>query len=327
VRRREFIAGIGAAAWPLVARAREGERVRRVGMLAGGAENDPGWSGNRDAFWEGLAKLGWIDGRNLRVDLRFAADDTDRMRTYAAELTRLAPDVIVTVSNAATRAAQQQTKTIPIVYAAGGDPALVGLVRNLARPEGNITGFVAYEASIASKWLELLKDAAPHLTTVAILYDPQIGMMAPGYIAAIEAAAAALSIGIVKAPAHDPAEIMRAVDAFGSTPNGGLVVLQPPRTAVLDAISPLALRYRMPAIYQGLAATAAGGLVSYGNDTSDNFRRAAGYVDRLLRGAKVSELPVQFPTKYKLIINAKTAKAIGLTIPESFLLRADEVIE
>jgi putative ABC transport system substrate-binding protein len=249
------------------------------------------------------------------------------MRAHAAELVRLAPDVIVTAGNAATRAAQEATQTIPIVMAAGGDPAITGMLRNLARPEGNITGFSTPEPSIAGKWLELLKEAAPHLTRVAVLYNPETGLMAPRYVDAIKVAAPTLSVEAVAIPVRNALEIVRAVDSFAEAPNGGLIVLPIPSAAVLDATLPLTLQYRLPAIYQGLSAAAAGGLMAYGADTTDFFRLAASYVDRLLRGAKVNELPLQFPTKFRLVVNLKAAKAIGLAIPEAFLLRADEVIQ
>jgi ABC-type uncharacterized transport system substrate-binding protein len=326
--RRSFLTllGTSAAACPLAARAQQPQRMRRIGLLSLVAENDSGWQSARSALLEGLAKLGWIEGRNLQIDLRFGAGDIGRMRAFAAELVRLAPDVIVTTSNLATRAAQQATQTIPIVMATGGDFVVTGMVRNIARPEGNITGFSTPEPSIAGKWLELLKEAVPHLTRVAILYNPE-SLMAPSYIAAIEAAAPALSVEIVKNPVRDAFEVVRAVDAFAATPNGGLLVLSVPRAGTLDAILRLTLQYRMPAIYQGLAAAAAGGLISYGTDITDHYRRAASYIDRILHGAKVSELPVQLPTKFELVVNLKSAKAIGLTIPETFLVRADEVIE
>jgi putative ABC transport system substrate-binding protein len=328
VHRRSVITllGTSAAAWPLAARAQQPQRMRRIGLLSLVAENDSGWQSARSALLEGLAKLGWIEGRNLQIDLRFGAGDIGRMRAFAAELVRLAPDVIVTTSNLATRAAQQATQTIPIVMATGGDFVVTGMVRNIARPEGNITGFSTPEPSIAGKWLELLKEAVPHLTRVAILYNPE-SLMAPSYIAAIEAAAPALSVEIVKNPVRDAFEVVRAVDAFAATPNGGLLVLSVPRAGTLDAILRLTLQYRMSAIYQGLAAAAAGGLISYGTDITDHYRRAASYIDRILHGAKVSELPVQLPTKFELVVNLKSAKAIGLTIPETFLVRADEVIE
>jgi putative ABC transport system substrate-binding protein len=276
---------------------------------------------------EELAKFGWIEGRNLLIEFRSGADDVDRMRAQATELVRSTPNVIVTVANAATRAAQQATQTIPIVIAAGSDTVVTGMVHNLARPEGNTTGLTSTVASIVGKWLELLKEAAPHLTRVAVLYNPETGLMAPSYLAAIEASASALSVETVAFPVREALEIAHAIDTFATAPNGGLVVLPPPRAAMLDAIFPLTLRHRLPAIYQGLTAVAAGGLIAYGADASDLFRRAASFVDRLLRGAKVNELPVEFATKFRLIVNLKAAKAIGLTLPESLLSRADEVIE
>jgi putative ABC transport system substrate-binding protein len=327
-RRREFIAGLGgAAAWPLAVRAQQGEQVRRIGVLSGGEENDPGSQIRRTTLLEELSKFGWIEGRNLQIDFRFGGVDIGRMRAHAAELVRLAPDVIGTISNAATRAAQQATQTIPIVMIAGGDPGVTGVARNIARPEGNITGFSTPQPSIASKWLELLKEAAPHVTRVAVLYSPETGLMAPSYIAAIEAAAPVLSIETVAAPVRDAFEIVRAVDTFATVPNGGLVVLLAYGAHLFDAIFRLTLQHRLPAIYQASLAAAAGALISYGADSIDLYRSAASYVDRLLRGAKVNELPLQFPNKFRLVVNLKAAKAIGLTIPESFLLRADEVIE
>jgi putative tryptophan/tyrosine transport system substrate-binding protein len=329
MRRREFIAGLGStAAWPMAAQAQRGERVRRLSILSNGAENDPGWEANRRVLLEELAKLGWIEADNLRIEFRFGAGHVATTRAHAVELVRLAPDVIVTSGNAATRAAQQATRTIPIVMAAGsGDPEVTRMFRNLARPDGNITGFSTPEPSIAGKWLELLKEAAPHLSRVALLYNPETGLMAPRYVDAIKVAAPTLSVETVAIPVRDAIEIVRAVDTFAAAPNGGLIVLPIPSAAVLDAILPLTLQYRLPAIYQGLSAAAAGGLMAYGADITNLFRLAASYVDRLLRGAKVDELPVQFPTKFRLVVNLKAAKAIGLSIPEAFLLRADEVIE
>jgi len=329
MRRREFIAGLGsAAAWPLVARAQQEGRVRRIGWLIGGAENDQARQADVGALRDGLAKLGWIEGRNLRIDLRFSADNPDRTLAYAAELVGLAPDVIVTGSGAATKAMQRQTQTIPIVFAAGGDAVADGLVRNIGRPEGNITGFSNREPSVAGKWLELLKEAAPHLTRVALIFNPELVPTGPFYISSIRAAATALGIHAIETPVHNVVDIVHAIDAFAAEPNGGLLVLPPSPTAtILDTILRLAARHRLPSIYSGLAAAAAGGLLAYASDTADQNRRAASYVDRILRGAKVSELPVEFPTKFDLVINMKTAQAIGLTIPEALLLRADKLIE
>jgi putative ABC transport system substrate-binding protein len=330
MRRRDVITLLGgaAAAWPRTVGAQQAGGMRRVGWLIGGAENDRWWQASVAALREVLAKLGWIEGRNLRIDLRFAADDPDRIRAFAAELVSLAPDVIVTSSGAAVSAVHQQTHTIPIVLTAGGDPVADGLVRNIARPEGNITGFSVREPSIAGKWLELLKEAAPHMTRVALLFNPALAPTNPSYISSIEAAAPALGVQTIKTPVRNAVEIVRAIDAFAAEPNGGLLVLPPaPTTAIRDTIFQLAAQHRLPAIYSSLATAAAGGLLAYATDLVDQHRRAASYVDRLLRGAKVSELPVQFPSKFELVINLKTAKAIGLTIPEAFLLRADELIE
>jgi putative ABC transport system substrate-binding protein len=328
IQRRDFITLLGgaAAAWPITARAQQREQMRRIAMLRFGTENDPGWPAQRTALLEELAKLGWIEGRNLRIEFRFGAGDAN-LGALAAELVRSTPDIIVTAGNAATRAVQQATQTIPIVMAAGGDTVVTGMARNLARPEGNVTGFTVYEGSIAGKWLELLKQAAPLLTRVALLYEPETGLMAPSYIAAAEAAAPALSVETLAMPVRDAFDIVRAVDTFANSPNGGLVFLPVPRAGMLEVMFRLIQQYRLPAIYQTLSAVRAGGLISYGPDGVDLFRRAASYVDRLLRGAKVNELPVEFPTRFQLVVNLKAAKAIGLTIPESLLSRADDVIE
>jgi putative tryptophan/tyrosine transport system substrate-binding protein len=327
-RRREFIPLLGgaAASWPLAARAQQPERMRRIGVLVGGAENDP--TATPAALREGLAKLGWIEGRNLRTDVRFAAGDLERIRAYAAELVSLAPDVIVTSAASAARAVQQQTQTIPIVYTAGGDPAANGLVRNIARPEGNMTGFSTAEPSEAGKWLGLLKEAAPHLARVAVIFNPEIAETGPSYIASIEAAAPALAVqAIIKMPVRNAVDIVHGIDAFATEPNAGLLILPPPGAPNVGTIIQLAAQHRLPAIYPNRSNVAAGGLIAYGTDLTELSRRAVLYVDRLLRGAKVGELPVQFPTKYELVINVKTAKAIGLEIPESLLLRANELIE
>jgi putative ABC transport system substrate-binding protein len=317
MQRRDFITLVGsAAAWPLAARAQSPGSVRRIGWLIGRAESDPISQASRIAFQEALAKLGWIEGRNLRIDLRFAADDPDHIRAYAMELVRLAPDVIVTGAAVVTRALQQQTQTIPIVFIGGGDPAAIGLVRNIAQPEGNTTGFSGPEPSIAGKYLELLKEAAPGVSRVAILFNPEIAPTAPTYISLIEALAPALGIQAIKTPFRNPIDIVRAIDSFAGEPSGGLVILPPPNTtAIRETIVPLAAQHRLPAIYPGPADAAAGGLLAYTTDTVDRNRLAATYVDRLLRGTKVAELPVQFPTKFELVINLKTAKAIGSPSP------------
>jgi ABC-type uncharacterized transport system substrate-binding protein len=331
MRRREFIAGLGsAAAWPAAARAQV-ERVRRIGLLARATDNDPRGEAFIAAFREGLAKLGWVEGRNLRIDLRFSDGGGDRIRANAAELVSRAPDVIFTIGGAPTRALQQQTQTIPIVFAAAGDVFANGLVKNIARPEGNITGVTPMFYSLAGKWLELLKEAAPRVERVAVIYNPQEFSVDPAYgpfLLSIEEAARALAVKSIKLPFSDAVDIVHGIDSFASEPNGGLIVIPPPPTvADRKTIFGLAAQHRLPAIYQDRLFAAAGGLMAYGSNPADLYRRAASFVDRILRGAKVNELPVEYPTKFELVINLKTAKAIGLAIPESFLLRADEVIE
>jgi putative ABC transport system substrate-binding protein len=332
MRRRDFITLLGsAAAWPLAARAQQDTRVRRVGLLVNTVENDRGQQANLGVLRESLAKLGWTEGRNLRMDLRWGAGDPDRLQAHAAELVRLGAEVIVADAGAATRAAHRATQTVPIVYMAGGDPVVIGMVQNIARPEGNITGFSGALPSFAGKWLELLKEAAPHLTRVAILYNPELlstGMRS-AYMSVISEAGATLAVQLSETPVRDPIEIVRALDAHAAEPNGGLIVL-PTTTAGgnREILFRMAQQRRLPAIYSGdRYLVADGALMSYGPDSADQTRRAAAYVDRLLRGAKVSELPVQFPTKYKLIVNLKTAKAIGLDIPPTLLATADEVVE
>jgi putative ABC transport system substrate-binding protein len=326
MRRREFIAGLGGAAvaWPLTARAQQGKRVRRIGWLIDRDESDPQAQSNEIAFREALLKLGWIEGRNLQIDVRFGARDPKRIHDVATELVSLAPEVIITNGGAAIRELQQRTQTIPIVYTAGPEPVDFGLMRNIARPEGNITGFATMEPSISGKWIELLKEAAPRLARVCVIFTPQTAQ-SPHYI---EATAARFGLEVIKATVRNSVDTVRAIDAFGGRPNGGVLIMPPPpNVAIRDTILQLASEYRLPTIngYRDLAA--AGGLISYGSNSADLYRGAVSYVDRLLRGVKVSELPVQFPTEYKLVVNLKTAKAIGLTIPEAFLLRADEVIE
>jgi putative ABC transport system substrate-binding protein len=328
MKRREFIAGLGSAAtWPLAARAQQGDRGRRVGVLLVGAENDPTIQTNLAAFRDGLAKLGWVGG-NLRIEVRFGSADSDRIRAHATELVSLAPEVIVAAGGAPTRALQQQTRTIPIVTS-GGDILANGIVKNIARPEGNITGFPTLYSSIAGKWLELLKEAAPRVGRVAVIYNPQLASDggAP-FLLPIEEAARALAVNVIKLPFRDAVDIVHGIDSFAADPNGGLIVLPPPPVpGALSTILRLAALHRLPTIYNERSYAAAGGLMTYGANGADRYRRASYFVDRILRGAKVSELPVEFPTKFELVINLKTAKAMGLTIPESFLLRADEVIE
>jgi putative ABC transport system substrate-binding protein len=277
MQRRQFITLLGgaAAAWPLAARAQQDGRMRRIGCLIRGAENDRSLQVDVGALREGLAKLSWIEGRNLRFDLRFGADDLDRIRSYATELVSLAPDVIVTSGGAATRAVQRQTQTIPIIFTSGGDAVANGLVRNIARPEGNITGFSTSEPEIASKWLELLKEAAPRVTRVAIIFNPEVAFTGPSYNSSIEAAARALGVQAIQMPVRNAVDIVRAIDAVATEPNGGLLVLPPPFIpAIREAIVQLAAQHRLPAIYSDRNAAAAGGLLAYGTDRVDQYRGA-----------------------------------------------------
>jgi putative ABC transport system substrate-binding protein len=331
MRRREVITLLGGAAAVLLLRQRpaltqQAGGMRRIGWLILGTEDDPGAQVQRMALRESLSKLGWVEGRNLRIDGRFTTGDLNRMRAHATELARLAPDVIVTGGGATARMLQQATRTIPIVFVSVGDPAAVGLVQNIARPEANATGFSNAEPSIAGKWLELLKEAAPRLSRAAVIFNPDLTSLASIYSASIEGAARAFGIQAITVPVRNAIDMTRSIDAFAAEPNGGLLLL-PPSPPLRETTIQLAAQHRLPAIYPSQEDAAAGGLLAYTPDRVDQYRRAAGYVDRLLRGAKVSELPVQFPTKFELIINLKAAKAIGLTIPETFLLRADEVIE
>jgi putative tryptophan/tyrosine transport system substrate-binding protein len=327
MRRRDFIAGVGgAAAWPLAARAQQPNRMRRVGVLLSGTENDlvvqALWAASREA----LGKLGWIEGRNVRFDVRFIATDPDRMRAHAEELVRLAPDVILAVSLSATKAVQQQTRTIPIVFVNVGDPVAGGLVKSFARPQGNTTGITGLYPSITGKWLGLLKEAAPRTSRVALIFHPEF--VVDSFFPAIETVAAVLAIKTTRTPVRQATEIERAIVAFAAEPDGGVIMMPPTPTDVArESINRLTVQYRLPSISASKLAVVEGGLMSYGPPIFDAFRSAASYVDRILSGAEPGDLPVQFPTKFELVINLKTAKAIGLTIPESFLLRADEVIE
>ena len=327
MKRREFIAGLGGAvAWPLAARAQQGERMRRVGMLITGADNDPLILARVVAVREVLARFGWVEGRNLRTELRFGTGDTDRMRAGAADLISFAPDVILTTSRAATKALQQRSQSVPIVFVTVIDPVATGLVKNLARPESNVTGFALYEPLIAGKWLELLKEAAPHVERVAYMYDP--ANAAETYLSAFEAVARRLEVQPVNTPVREVEDIVRAIDVFAAGPNGALLLPNDNTTLKhRELILRLAIQYRLPTMFSAINFGKEGALLAYGTDVLDQYRGAATYIDRILRGAKVSELPVQLPTKFELVVNLKAAKAIGLTIPAEFLLRADEVIE
>jgi putative tryptophan/tyrosine transport system substrate-binding protein len=328
MKRRDFITLLGsaAAAWPLAARAQHGERMRRIGVLMNLAADDPEQQARLAAFLQGLQEGGWAVGRNIRVDVRWGAGDMDLMRRQAAELVALAPDVLL-ASALATVPLHRATRTIPIVFAALTDPVANGLVETLARPGGNVTGFTPAEYGMSAKWLELLKDVAPGVTRTAVLFEADNRAAMPQF-SAIQAVAASFGIELIPAGLRDAGEIERVVTAFGRSPNGGLIVTRTAEAIMhRGSIIALAAQHRLPAVYPLRLFVAEGGLIFYGPDIVDQFRRAAGYVDRILRGEKPAGLPVQAPTKYELVINLKTAKALGLTVPDSLLARADEVIE
>jgi putative ABC transport system substrate-binding protein len=328
IRRRDFITLLGGAAvvCPLAARAQQGDRVRRIGVLWPTDENDPEAKLGYAAFTQALANLGWTDGRNLRTDLRWGGGDINRMRALAQEFVGLQPDVILAAGHSATAALQRETQTIPIIFAALADPVASGIVPNLNRPGGNITGFAGLEPSLGGKWLELLSEIAPGLKRAAFMFNPDFS--APStYIPSFETAARSLKVAPITAPVHSDAEIETAIIALGREPGGGLVVLPDAFTNTHRAPIISAARNNVPAIYTLPEFAREGGLLSYGPDIVDSSRRAATYVDRILRGEKPGDLPVQFPTKLEMVVNLKTAKALGLTVPPSMRLLADEVIE
>ena len=327
MRRREFITLLGgAAAWSVAARAQQGGGMRRIGVLITFPANDLEGLTRLTAFSQALQQLGWTDGRNVRIDTHWGSLNAD-VRKSAAELVEFAPDVILTSSSVATAAMLQATRTIPIVFTIVIDPVGAGYVDNLARPGGNATGFTIYEYSMSGKWLELLKAIAPSLTRAMVLRDPAVAS-GPGQFAAIQAVAQSLGVELRPVDVRDAGEIERAIAAFAQRANSGLIVTGSTGAAVhRELIITLAARHRLPAIYNSRFWTAADGLMSYGPDFLDQFRRAAGYVDRILRGEKPSDLPVQAPTKFELVLNLKTAKALGLTVPDKLLATADEVIE
>ena len=327
LKRREFITLLGGiAAWPLAARAQRGDRVRRIGALIGGHENDPVLKTWVSAFTQALAGLGWIDGRNVRMDLRWFGADTNRIPALAHELVGAQPDIIVTEATLATIAVQRETRVIPIVVASAGDPVAIGLVERLDRPSGNVTGFAVLEASMGGKWLELLSEIAPGLKRVAFMFNPDT--VASTYMPSLETAARSLKVEPIIAHIHSDTEIEAAIIPLGREPGGGLVVVPDGFMAAHHApIILAAARSNVPAVFWSPAFARDGGLLSYWTDQVDAFRRAATYVDRILRGAKPGDLPVQFPTKYEMVVNLKTAKALCLTVPLTLLARADEIIE
>jgi putative tryptophan/tyrosine transport system substrate-binding protein len=328
MRRREFFTLLGAAAaWPLAARAQQGERLRRIGVLMSTAVDDPQDPARLAAFAQGLQELGWTIGRNLRIDYRWGASSPDNTRKYAAELAALAPEVMLASGTIALAAAQQISHAIPVVFVNVIDPVSGGFVESLARPGGNTTGFLLFEFGISGKWLELLKEIAPRVTRVAVLRDPTTGA-GTGQLGAIQSAASQLGVEFRPVGVRDAREIERGITDFARGSNGGLIVAASTQARDhRELIIGLAAQHGLPAVYFNRLLVEAGGLISYGADTIDPLRRAANYVDRILKGEKPGDLPVQAPTKYELVINLKTAKALGLDVPPTLLARADEVIE
>jgi putative ABC transport system substrate-binding protein len=329
MRRREFITLLGGAAvaWPLAARAQQGDRMRRIGVLFGLAEDDPHLKARLASFRQGLERLGWSEGRNVRIDIRLAHAGTAPVQVLTKELVALQPDVIFVSSTQLAAALQRESRAIPTVFVGVSDPIGAGLIASLARPGGNLTGLALYEQSITGKWLAMLKEIAPRLARAALVANPKTSAY-DYFIRSAEAVAASLAIELIQSPVENTADIERAIETFARVPNGGLVLLPDPTTVVhRDLIVALAARHRLPAVYALRVFVAAGGLMSYDSDLVDLSRQAASYVDRILRGANPADLPVQVPTKYETILNLKTAKALGLDVPPSLLVRADEVIE
>jgi putative ABC transport system substrate-binding protein len=329
MRRREFIALLGGmAALPLAARGQQGERMRRIGVLLPAAADDQAWQAWVGAFLQALGELGWTIGRNVRIDTRWAGANAAEIRRHAAELAALAPDIILAAGTSTVGPLLQATRTVPVVFPNVGDPVGAGFVESLARPGGNATGFLAFEYSLSGKWLELLKEITPGVTRAAVLRDPATPS-GVGQFSVIQAVAPSLRVEVNPINMRrDAGEIERAIAAFAGSPNGGLIVTASALSLLHhNLIVTLAARHKLPAVYAYRNIVTAGGLISYGADYTDQYRRAAGYVDRILKGEKPADLPVQAPTKYELVINLKTAKALGLTIPPALLARADEVIE
>jgi putative ABC transport system substrate-binding protein len=328
MRRREFITLVSAGvAWPLAARAQQPERIRRIGVLTGAAANDSEAQARHAAFVEGLAQLGWSEGRNVRIDARWTAGNAADAVKYAAELVALAPEVILVGGGASIGALLQATHSVPIVFAFVPDPVGSGFVNSLARPGGNVTGFTQFEYNLCGKWLQLLKEIAPDVTRAAVLWDPTIPA-GIGQFAIIQSVAPSLGTEVIPINVRDATEIERAIAAFARAPNGGLIATGSALAGIhSQLIITLAARYKLPAVYFERRFVRDGGLISYGANFVDQYRQAAGYVDRILKGEKPADLPVQAPTKYELIINLKTAKALGITVPPTLLARADEAIE
>jgi putative tryptophan/tyrosine transport system substrate-binding protein len=329
MKRRAFVAGLaGAVALPIAARAQQAERMRRIGVLWPYREGDPEANAWLATFREELEKLGWVEGRNVRIDHRWAAFDEDSAQRFARELVALQPDIILTQSTPNTAALLQQTRTIPIILSQGTDPVGAGFAASLSRPGGNVTGFINLEASLGSKWLELLKQIAPRVKRVAFLFNPATASYFEYYLSPFKVAAASFGVEPIAAPFHNASELESVFAAQAREPNGGLIAMPDSfQTAHRAEIISLAARHRLPAVYAFRFFAEAGGLLSYGNDRFDNYRRSANYVDRVLRGVNPGDLPIQIPNKFELVINLKTAKALDLTIPPNLLAIADEVIE
>jgi len=328
MKRRAFLALLGGAAtWPLAARAQQPDRMRRIGVLVNLASDDAEAQARLAAFHQGLQQLGWTVGRNVQIDYRWGAGNADRIRKFAAELVALAPDVILSTGSPSVAALQQATRTVPVVFVTVVDPVSSGFVDSLARPGGNITGFALYEYSISGKWLALLKEIAPGMTRAAVIRDPAI-TAGGGQLGVIQAVAPLVGAEVSPVNVRDAGEIERAITAFARSPNGGLIITGSTLAAVhRDLIVTLAAQHKLPAVYPYRYFVVAGGLISYGPGLVDQYRDAARYVDRILKGEKPADLPVQAPTKYELVINLKTARTLGLTVPPTLLARADEVIE
>jgi len=329
MRRREFIALFGGAAvsWPLAASAQQHEQMRRIGVLMNFASDDTEGQARLAAFHQGLQQLGWTVSRNVQIEYRWGAGDADRIRKLAAELVELAPDVILSAGSPSVAALQQTTRTVPVVFVGVVDPVSSGFVDSLAQPGGNITGFHVYEYSIAGKWLALLKEIAPNVTRAAVIRDAAL-TAGGGQLGVIQAVAPSVGAEVIPISVRDAGEIERAITAFARSTNGGIIVTGSTLAGFhRDLIVTLAARHKLPAVYYARYFVVGGGLISYGPDFVDQYRQAAGYVDRILKGEKPADLPVQAPNKYELAINLKTAKALGLSVPQSLLARADEVIE
>ena len=329
MQRREFIRLVSgaAAAWPFTVRAQQGDRIRRIGVLTGGRAEDADVKARNAAFEQALQQLGWTQGRNVRIDYRFAGGDAAIIRKQAEELVALAPDVIVSSGSFSTGHLLRATHTVPVVFAIVPDPVGSGFVDSLSQPGGNATGFMQFEYGLSGKWLELLKEIAPSLTRAIVLWDPAI-TAGIGQFAIIQSVATSAGVDVRPVNLRNAGEIERAITAFARAPNGGLIVTASALAQVhRKLIITLAARYKLPAVYYERVFITDGGLISYGANFVDQYRRAAGYVDRILKGEKPADLPVQAPTKYELVINLKTAKALGLTVPPTVLARADEIIE